>query len=125
MRGGPHRKILEAYATYLRGEGMETYEIRREAAEQRDKQGVRIATMHRVKGLEFEHMLIVGANRGAVPLDQAIRDVEDAVARRNAETGERALLYVALTRSKKSATVTAYGEMSPFLSKDKLPATNA
>jgi superfamily I DNA/RNA helicase len=61
-------------------------------------------------------MLIVSANRGVIPLDQAIRAGEDAVTRRNAETGERALLYVALTRSKKSATVTGYGEMSPFLS---------
>lgn len=112
---GRTRKILETYTAYLRGEGMETYEIRREAAEQRDKRGVRIATMHRVKGLEFEHMLIVSANRGVVPLDQAIRDGEDEVARRNAETAERALLYVALTRAKKSATVTGYGKMSPFL----------
>jgi superfamily I DNA/RNA helicase len=113
---GRTRKILDAYTAYLRGEGIETYEIRREAAEQRDKHGVRIATMHRVKGLEFEHMLIVSANRGVIPLDQAIRAGEDAVARRNAETGERALLYVALTRSKKSATVTGCGEISPFLS---------
>jgi superfamily I DNA/RNA helicase len=72
--------------------------------------------MHRVKGLEFEHMLIVSANRGLVPLDHAIRDGEDAVARRNAETGERALLYVALTRAKKSAAITGFGEISPFLS---------
>jgi len=71
--------------------------------------------MHRVKGLEFEHVLIVSANRGVVPLDQAIRGGEDAVAKRNAETVERALLYVALTRSKKSATATGYGELSPFL----------
>lgn len=57
----------------------------------------------------------MAANRGIVPLDYAVRDREDEVARRNAETAERALLYVALTRSKKSATVTGYGEPSPFL----------
>lgn len=119
---GRTRKVLETYKGYLLGEGMETYEIRRETAEQRDKPGVRIATMHRVKGLEFEHMLIVSANRGVVPLDQAIRDGEDEVARRNAETAERALLYVALTRSKKSATVTGYGDLSPLLSGKISPA---
>jgi superfamily I DNA/RNA helicase len=116
------RKIVDGYASHLRSEGMETYEIRRDAAEQRDKPGVRIATMHRVKGLEFEHIIIVGANRGVVPLDQAIHESEDDVAKRNAETAERALLYVALTRSKKSATVTAYGEISPFVSKSGRPA---
>ncbi len=113
---GRTRKVLEAYTAYLRDEGMETYEIRRDAAEQRDKLGVRIATMHRVKGLEFEHMLIVSANKGVVPLDQAIRDGEDAVAKRNAETAERALLYVALTRAKKSAAITGFGDFSPLLS---------
>jgi superfamily I DNA/RNA helicase len=108
-------KVLETYTAYLRGEGMDTYEIKRDAAEQRDKPGVHIATMHRVKGLEFEHMLIAPANRGLVPLDRATRDGEDAVARRNAETAERALLYVALTRAKKSAAITGFGEISPFL----------
>lgn len=112
---GRTRKVLEGYTAYLRGEGLDTYEIKRDAAEQRDKPGVRVATMHRVKGLEFEHMLIVCANRGVIPLDQAVRAGDDAVARRNAETAERALLYVALTRAKKSATVTGYGELSPFL----------
>jgi len=112
---GRTRKILDTYTAYLRGEGMETYEIKRDTAEQRDKPGVRIATMHRVKGLEFEHIFIVSANRGVIPLDQAIRDGEDDVARRNSETAERALLYVALTRSKNSATATGYGELSPYL----------
>ena len=117
LRGRPNpEEFWRRTRAYLRGEGMETYEIRRDAAEQRDKPGVRIATMHRVKGLEFEHMLIVSANKGMVPLDQAIRDGEDAVAKRNAETAERALLYVALTRAKKSASITGFGEFSPFLS---------
>jgi superfamily I DNA/RNA helicase len=112
---GRTRKIVDTYTACLRGEGMETYEIRREAAEQRDKPGVRIATMHRVKGLEFEHIFIVSANKGVIPLDQAIRDGEDQVSRRNSDTAERALLYVALTRSKNSATATGYGELSPYL----------
>jgi DEAD/DEAH box helicase domain-containing protein len=55
--------------------------------------------------------LEMGINIGAV--DEA----EDAVAMRNAETGERSLLYVALTRARRSATITSYGSMSPFLSK--------
>lgn len=55
--------------------------------------------MHRVKGLEFEHVIIVAANKGILPLEAAVDDAEDAVARRNAETGERSLLYVAPTRA--------------------------
>jgi superfamily I DNA/RNA helicase len=71
--------------------------------------------MHRVKGLEFEHVIIVAANQGILPLDAAVVDAEDAVAKRNADTGERSLLYVALTRARRSATITGYGQMSQYV----------
>ncbi len=45
--------------------------------------------MHRVKGLEFEHVIVAAANKGIVPLDAAVNDAEDAAATRNAETSER------------------------------------
>ena len=112
---GRTHQVLDLYAAYLKEQGLDTYEIKRSAAEQRDKPGIRIATMHRVKGLEFDHMLIVSVNKGLVPLDQALDNGEDVVARRNSETAERSLLYVALTRSKKTAAITGYGEPSPFI----------
>jgi ATP-dependent exoDNAse (exonuclease V) alpha subunit len=40
---------------------------------------------------------------------------EDAVAERNADLIERSLLYVALTRAKKTATVTGWGTLSPLI----------
>lgn len=113
--GRTHR-VLEVYAAYLRDVGIDVYEIKRSAAEQRDKPGVRIATMHRIKGLEFDHIFVVSMNKGTVPLTMAVEAGEDAVARRNAETVERSLVYVALTRSKKTATMTGYGDISPFIS---------
>jgi superfamily I DNA/RNA helicase len=73
------KHLLEGYITQLQAVGFCTYEIKRNAAEQRDKPGIRLATMHRVKGLEFEHVVVVA---------------EDAVAKRNPETGEHSLLYV-------------------------------
>lgn len=109
------KRILEGYIRQLQAADLPTYEIKRNAAEQRDKPGVRLATMHRVKGLEFEHMVVVAANKGILPLEVAVDDAEDAVAKRNAETGERSLLYVALTRARRSATITSYGNLSPLL----------
>ena len=109
------KKLVENYAAHLRASGIETYEVKRDTAEQRDRPGIRLATMHRVKGLEFEHIIVAGANRGIVPLDMALAAGDDAITQRNLETGERALLYVALTRAKRSALVTAYGEASPYL----------
>jgi len=73
--------------------------------------------MHRVKGLEFEHDVAVAANKGIILFEAAVDEAEDAIAMRNAETGERSLLYVALTRAHRSATISGYGPMSPFLSK--------
>ena len=109
------KKLSEAYASALEASGIATYTIKRDAAEQRDKPGVRIATMHRVKGLEFDHIVIVAANDGIVPLSYALASADDAVSQRNVETGERALIYVALTRAKKSASLSAYGTPSPYL----------
>jgi superfamily I DNA/RNA helicase len=102
----------------MREAGYETYEIKRNAAEQRDKPGVRLATMHRVKGLEFEHVIVAAANKGILPLEAAVDDAGDGVAQRNAETGERSLLYVALTRARRSAIITGYGQISPVVSKE-------
>lgn len=108
-------RILEGYVPALNDAGIETYEIRRNSADRRNRSGLRVATMHRVKGLEFDHMIVVSANADILPLDQSVESAEDDVARRNVETAERSLLYVALTRAKKSALVTSWGALSPFL----------
>ena len=76
--------------------------------------GVRLATMHRVKGLEFDRMVIASANEGLIPLAAALPD-EAEPEHTAAETAERALLYVAATRAKKELTVLSFGAPSPFL----------
>ena len=76
--------------------------------------GVRLATMHRVKGLEFDRMVIASVNEDLVPLAAVIPD-DDSRERAAAETAERALLHVAATRAKKDLTVLSFGTPSPFL----------
>jgi superfamily I DNA/RNA helicase len=76
--------------------------------------GVRLATMHRVKGLEFPVMLVAAVNSGVVPL--RVSSVEgDPTARAEHEGRERSLLFVAATRARDHLTVTAFGNPSPFL----------
>jgi len=70
------KRLLEGYVGQLRSADLPTYEIKRNAAEQREKPGIRLATMHRVKGLEFEHVIVVGANKGILPLETAVNDAE-------------------------------------------------
>jgi len=46
----------------------ETYFIKRSVAEDRSIPGLRLATMHRVKGLEFDYIIIAAVNDGIIPL---------------------------------------------------------
>ena len=72
--------------------------------------------MHRVKGLEFDRVIIASANEGLVPLPKAIQGHADGRAREWAETEERALVYVAATRAKKELLVLGHGVASSFVS---------
>ncbi len=73
-----------------------------------DGEGVRLATMHRVKGLEFTHIFMVGVNEGVLPNRHVLAEDEEALR-------ERCLLHVAATRARDTLTVTSYGRPSPFL----------
>jgi len=63
-----------------------------------DKNKVSIMTIHSAKGLEFGHVYIAGVEEELFPSPQSlesIRDIEE----------ERRLFYVAVTRAKKSVTI--------------------
>ena len=81
----------------------------------RKARGVRVATMHRVKGLEFERVVLVSMNRNLVPPTRAMREAADEAEVEDTETRERALVYVAASRAKKELLVLSYKEPSAFL----------
>ncbi len=108
--------LLSQYESALSEKGIETYRIRRSQPEDRAAPGLRLATMHRVKGLEFDWVIIAGVNEGVVPFAGIGADSADPVVQRETEIQERALLYVASTRAKKEVLVTSFGEPSRFLS---------
>ena len=84
-----------------------------EAAE--GEEGVRLATMHRVKGLEFPCMVLAGVSADRLPL--RVRWLAgDATSQEEHVARERALLFVAATRARDRLVVTYWGEGSPFLS---------
>jgi len=76
---------------------------------------VRLATMHRVKGLEFPVMILAGMNRGMVPLATPELDSDDPVVAAQALKRERCLLYVASSRARDRLYVTSSASPSPFL----------
>lgn len=75
--------------------------------------GLRFATMHRVKGLEFKVVFIVNASAGQMPLE--ISDTEDAQEQHINELTERSLFYVAASRAKDALFVSCNGEPGSFI----------
>ncbi|MFD7876919.1 UvrD-helicase domain-containing protein [Streptomyces sp. NPDC059766] len=80
--------------------------------------GVRIGTMHRMKGLEFRCMAVVGVNDGIVPMNSAVT-AEDIDPQQHQEDvmGELSLLFVACTRAREALRVSWHGQRSAFLDK--------
>jgi superfamily I DNA/RNA helicase/mRNA-degrading endonuclease RelE of RelBE toxin-antitoxin system len=106
--------LVNDYIKMLREAGIRVYEIKREKLDDRSFDGVRVATMHRVKGLEFSYMFVTAANKRVIPYAKAIDDT-DEVSAIESLTSEKCLLYVALTRAQKAAYITSYGAPSEFL----------
>ncbi len=106
---------VDGYKNFFDEKGVSTYTIKRTKSEDRNIPGIRFATMHRVKGLEFETVFIAGVNDGVVPMESFNRDEEDATVVRENEKAERSLLYVASTRAKKLLYITSIGKASRFL----------
>lgn len=78
--------------------------------------GVRIGTMHRMKGLEFRCVAVVGVNDGTVPMRSAVTPVAvDAQRHQEDLAGELSLLFVACTRAREALRVSWHGTPSPFL----------
>ncbi|MEV5969075.1 UvrD-helicase domain-containing protein [Streptomyces sp. NPDC051921] len=78
--------------------------------------GVRIGTMHRMKGLEFRCVVVAGVNDGVVPMQSAVT-AEDVDLQQHREDmlGELSLLFVACTRAREALHVSWHGTPSPFL----------
>ncbi|MDO5343170.1 MAG: 3'-5' exonuclease [Bacteroidia bacterium] len=107
-------KLLDDYVASLTQEGLRMFEIKRSKNDDRNYDGIRIATMHRVKGLEFSYVFIAAVNKRVVPLNSAI-DHTDAITEVESMNSEKCLLYVALTRAQRKAYITSYGAISEFL----------
>lgn len=107
--------LLDQYETELQSKGVPTYRVHRSKPEDRAATGLRLATMHRVKGLEFRHVFIAGVCAGTVPYQWVLDQSEDQTIREAAEHRERSLLYVAATRAKQTLLVSCFGKASEYL----------
>jgi DNA helicase-2/ATP-dependent DNA helicase PcrA len=66
--------------------------------------GVTLATLHSAKGLEWNHLFLIGVAEGLLPISNA-NDLNE----------ERRLFYVGVTRAKENIQITYAGKPSAFL----------
>lgn len=103
-----HEQLRNQYLPLLRRTGINHLFLDKDTPDYVGS-GIRLATMHRVKGLEFAHVLLVGASADYLPLrgiGTADTDLLQA---------ERCLIHVAATRARETLTVTSWGTPSPLL----------
>ncbi|WP_431989014.1 UvrD-helicase domain-containing protein [Streptomyces albogriseolus] len=81
-----------------------------------DVDGVRLATMHAMKGLEFRCVAVLGVTAGAVPFSREVTPpAVDVLQHESDLLRERCLLFVACTRAREALAVSWSGTASPFL----------
>jgi superfamily I DNA/RNA helicase len=89
-----HYELAE-YQKHLLSIFPRAHEIEPGKADDSAKPGLRLATIHRVKGLEFDHVILAGA-----------QDHAEVANDKSEETMQkRTLVYVAATRARKSLFV--------------------
>jgi DNA helicase-2/ATP-dependent DNA helicase PcrA len=99
---GPYRSLPELAAAVERHR-VRVAELRREDAP------LTLATAHATKGLEFDHVAVIGLDAGRFPSARSLREAAEP---ERALEEERRLAYVAWTRARRSLTL-VYDPASP------------
>jgi len=106
--------LRDHYYEAFRAAGLDAVLLEKRADNQQIP-GVRVANMHRVKGLEFRHVILASMCEGVVPNRYALRDSEDKTELRDMELAERALVHVCASRAIESLAVTWHGKASEYV----------
>ena len=103
-------KDVESIMAALESRGLNTRRVSTSTKTKgREDGAIRVATMHRAKGLEFVGVVVAELNDGKWPLRPKDYDELDPVSKKESDDGERSLLYVAITRAMKHAMIVGVG----------------
>jgi superfamily I DNA/RNA helicase len=109
------RAQTDRIALRLADAGLATVRLQPGHADDRKVPGIRVSTMHRAKGLEFQAVAIPFLSNTMFPSAVALRAAVDDVDRRNILQQEKSLLHVAATRAKRFLRVSWNAEPSKLL----------
>nr|WP_243716662.1 UvrD-helicase domain-containing protein [Actinomadura darangshiensis] len=102
--------VARKAAKRLKEEGITAYQVPSKSP------GVQVGSMHKMKGLEFRCIAVIGADEKSLPAAKAITpEGEDPKAHAQDVQKERCLLFVASTRARDHLYVSYAGSPSPFL----------
>ncbi|MCP9925839.1 DEAD/DEAH box helicase [Synechococcus lacustris C3-12m-Tous] len=110
---------VEKLNVAMKRAGFSTRIINKDESDDPSDPALRIATMHRVKGLEFDQVFIPNLDINQLPLRVELDQRPDQLSRELFENQERSLLHVAATRAKKRVVITYSGKPSSFITKQK------
>ncbi|MDI3420617.1 UvrD-helicase domain-containing protein [Streptomyces luteolus] len=106
--------LVDSVISRLRREGVPAVAVKDDPGP--DVAGVRVATMHSMKGLEFRCVAVVGVTSSVLPFAPQVTPAEvDPIQHQTDLLAEHCLLFVACTRARDALAVSWHGERSPLL----------
>ncbi len=110
------RNLARNYSAALRKIGVDSLFLDNDQSDDKQIVGVRTATMHRVKGMEFDCMYIVSVNEDLLPNKREFENPNnDAAELKSILKREANLLSVAVTRARKMVWLSYWGTPSVLL----------
>jgi superfamily I DNA/RNA helicase/mRNA-degrading endonuclease RelE of RelBE toxin-antitoxin system len=110
----PERRLASEVEGYLSEHGVPATLVGRDGP--REPDAVHVGTLHRFKGLEYQHMIVADVGDGVIPAArvEGLRNSDPQRYQREIKQA-RSLLFVAATRARDSLMISWHGRPSPFL----------
>jgi SOS regulatory protein LexA len=107
-----NKKYLESFYNYVSSKGLKAIFLNSDSGENFEEEGIRLITMHSIKGLEFKVVFIIGLNSNIIPYSSC----EDNEVAKLQETTDKKLFYVGMTRANERLYLCCSRKPSKFLS---------
>ncbi|MCD8306846.1 MAG: UvrD-helicase domain-containing protein [Clostridia bacterium] len=110
--------LVKSYIKSFIKLGLKVLQIETDRPERQDRNTLRAATMHRIKGLEFKYVFLCSLNSDILPpktYKSYYSRYLDDVTLNNMLVKDQCLLYMAMTRAQRGVYLTSYGTPSGLL----------